>query len=106
MNEDCGEPLYIDTARFLANKAGVEAAGIAMDLIGHLWWPTKTAFAFDEEALATKLDAELPARGYTADLLRRRREAVASFFTVLPDGRWVPSPEYFSLTDGNAEQQG
>lgn len=24
---------------------------------------------------------------------------VASFFTVLPDGRWAPSPEYFSASD-------
>jgi hypothetical protein len=46
----------------------------------------------------------LPARGYTSELLRQHRNAIASFFTVLPDGRWVPSPEYFSVTDGNAEQ--
>jgi hypothetical protein len=98
-----GAPLYIDVKRFLANKAGAEAVGIAMDLIGLVWWPTKTAFVFDEEVLAAQLAALLPARGYTANMLRKRRKAVATFFTALPDGRWVPSPKFFSLTDGNAE---
>jgi hypothetical protein len=37
-------------------------------------------------------------------MLRRARKKIASFFTVLPDGRWVPSPKYFSLTDGNADR--
>ena len=55
-------------------------------------------FVFDEDALAARLASELPARGYTAEMLLRRRKKIASFFTVLPDGRWTPSPEYFSLT--------
>lgn len=57
MLENRGEALFIDTQRFLSNKAGLEAVGIAMDLIGHVWWPTKCAFAFDEEAVAA------PSRG-------------------------------------------
>jgi hypothetical protein len=61
---------------------------------------------FDEEASASRLAKELPAEGYTAELLRRQRNTIASFFTVLPDGRWVPSPEFFSVTDGNAERAG
>jgi hypothetical protein len=105
-DEDQDEALFINTRRFLSNTAGLEAIGVAMDLIGHVWWPTKTAFMFDEEALAARLAVELPARGYTADLLRKHRAAIASFFTVLPDERWAPSPEYFSLTDGNTEQRG
>jgi hypothetical protein len=99
-----GECLYLDVGRFDANRAGLEAIGAAFDLVYRIWWPTKAAFVFDEEALAARLGKELPARGYTADLLRQHRSAIASFFTVLPDGRWAPSPEYFSLTDGNAEQ--
>jgi hypothetical protein len=99
-----GEPLYMDVERFLANKAGTEAVAIAMDLIGYIWLPTKIGFVFDEGALALRLATKLPARGYTSDMLRRNRESVSSFFTVLPDGRWVPSPEYFSLTDGNSER--
>jgi hypothetical protein len=99
------EPLYIDVKRFLANASEVrpEAFGIAMDLILLAWWPTKGAFMYDEDALAALLTAKAPARGYTARVLRKHRKAVARFFTVLPDGRWTPSPEFFSLTDGNAE---
>jgi hypothetical protein len=33
-DDERGTPLYIDVRRFLANKAGAEAVGIAMDLIG------------------------------------------------------------------------
>lgn len=101
-----GSPLYINTARFLADGVGFEAAGIVMDLIGRVWWPAKSGFVFDEEALAARLAAELPGRGYTADVLRRHRAAVAAFFIVLPDGRWAPSPRYFSLTDGDTERRG
>jgi hypothetical protein len=96
---------YIDTERFLANSASSEAAGIAMDLVLRMWWPTKTAFVFDEEALAASFGKELPARGYSAVLLRRRRSEIASFFTILPDGRWAPSPEYFSITDNDVSVQ-
>jgi hypothetical protein len=105
-DEDRGEPLYIETKSFVRKSRGVrpEVLCIAMDLICLVWWPTKTAFAFDEEALAARFAADLPARGYTPDMLRQNRKKVASFFTVLPDGRWVPSPKYFSLTDGNAER--
>jgi hypothetical protein len=103
-DEDPGEPLYIGVERFLADRANAEAAGVAMDLIARVWWPLKTPFVFDEDALAARLASELPARGYTAEMLRRRRKKIAPFFTVLPDGRWVPSPKYFSLTDGNAER--
>jgi hypothetical protein len=90
---------YIDTERFLANSAGNEAVGIAMDLVLRVWWPTKTAFVFDEENLAASLAKELPARGYSVEILRRRRSEIASFFTILPDGRWVPSPEYFGIAE-------
>ena len=82
------QPLWINTEAMLANRAGAEASGIAMDLIMRVWWPTKQPFTFDPKALAARFNAQVP------------REAT-TFFTVLPDGRWAPSPEYFSLTDGN-----
>ena len=72
-DEDPGEPLYIGVERFLADRANAEAAGVAMDLIARVWWPLKTPFVFDEDALAARLASELPARGYTAEMLRRRR---------------------------------
>ena len=101
-----GERFYINPEFVLADEAGGEATGITIDLIVHIWWPTKSGFAFDEEALAARLAAELPGRGYTADVLRKHRGAIASYFTVLPDGRWVPSPEYFRFADGGTEQPG
>ena len=103
---DRGESFYINPECFLADAASPEAVGIVMDLVGCIWWPTKSGFAFDEEALAARLAAELPARGYTAAVLRRHRDAVASFFTVLPDGRWAPSPECFGPTDGDTGRRG
>lgn len=95
------QPLWINTEAMLANRAGAEASGIAMNLIMRVWWPTKQPFTFDPEALAARFNAQVPARGYTAAKIEKRRKAIATFFTVLPDGRWAPSPEYFSLTDGN-----
>jgi hypothetical protein len=61
------DPLYIEVKGFLRKirRADPEVVSIVMDLIGFVWGPTKTAFAFDEEALAARFAAKLPARGYT-----------------------------------------
>jgi hypothetical protein len=90
--------LYIHPESFFANEAHPVAKAMAGDLAYFVWWPTKDAFVFDEEALAAHFAKRQPASRYTAKLLRRHRKAVATFFTVLPDGRWVPSPEYFGVT--------
>jgi hypothetical protein len=95
---------WVDTERMLANKAGARAMGLAIDLIMTMWLPTRGAFRYDEQQLAEHFARVLPARGYTARKLRGYRKAVATFFTALPDGSWAPSPEYFSVTDGNAER--
>ena len=92
-DEDRGEPLYVDTKSFGRKTRGVrpEALGIAMDLISLVWWPTKTAFAFDEEALAARFALELPARGYTPDMLRQNwKKKIAS--TAHPSRRCPPLP--------------
>jgi hypothetical protein len=102
MSEERGDPLWIDVERVLAT-AGAGQIGVAIDLIMLVWWPTKSAFVYDEEVLAKLFAEKLPGRGYTPAKLRKYRKAAAIFFTVLPDGRWTPSPEFFSLTDGNAE---
>lgn len=105
MVDQSEEPLYIDAEAMLANTAGMQALGIAIDLIVHLWWPTKSPFAFEPAALSRLLQEKLPARGYTEASLRARGSSLMTFFTVLPDGRWTPSPTYFSLTNGNPGSQ-
>jgi hypothetical protein len=37
----------------------------------------------------------------TAEKLESLRSEVSTFFTILDDGRWVPSPVFFSMVDGN-----
>jgi hypothetical protein len=104
MHKD-GEPLYIDSQSMLANKSGMQAVGIAMDLVCLLWWPTKSPFVFEPKAIAECFHESLPARGYTEEILREHAQSAMTFFTVLPDGRWTPSPIYFSATDGNPGSQ-
>jgi hypothetical protein len=102
--EDRGDQLYLDVARVLAkDKGSLGGIGLAMDLVMLVWWPTKSAFVFDEKALTKLFDEKLPARGYTSAMLRKYRKDAAVFFTILPDGRWTLSPEFFSVNDGNAE---
>ena len=96
--------LWIDSERMLANRPGARALGLAIDLIVTVWLPTKAGFRYDEQQLADHFANVLPARAYTVRKLRSYRKAVATFFTVLADGRWAPSPEFFSSTDGNADR--
>ena len=101
MNRDRGDPIYIDSSAMLENRVGLEARGMAMDLISLLWWPTRQPFEWDIPKLSTFLSKELPARGYSEETLRRNETEVKTFFTVLPDGRWAPNPKFFSMTNGN-----
>lgn len=101
MNEQREDPLYIDAKAMLENKVGFVGKGIAMDIICCIWWPSKNAFTFDPKTLATQLAKELPARDYTEQILRENAEDIKTFFTVLPDGKWAPSPQYFSVSNGN-----
>ena len=99
MQDEKDEPLYfnIEAARPLAREIGPEAYGLVVSLIMEIWWPTKEAFQYEPDALADRLTAT----AVTADDLVRLRELAARFFTVLPDGRWAPSPEFFSITDAS-----
>ncbi|RUL78228.1 hypothetical protein [Dyella choica] len=72
-----------------------------MDLVMIMWWPGKQPFEFNAKELVIHLNAQLPARGYSEDALMRNYEDIKSFFTVLPDGKWAPSPTYFSMSNGN-----
>lgn len=100
-DHDRGDPLYINAQAMLENNAGLAAVGLAMDLIMVVWWPTKAPFKWDESLLSKLLNKALPARGYTEETLRQHRDEASSFFTVLENGRWAPSPDFFSLVNGN-----
>ena len=94
-------PLYIDTNAMHANKAVPEAVGIAIDLITYVWLPGKMPFKYDPKTLAEHLAKALPARGYSEDVIIRNEATLRTFFTELQTGEWVPSPEFFSVTNEN-----
>ncbi len=99
MQDENDEPLYfnMEAARPLAREIGPEAYGLVMSLIMEIWWPTKEAFLYEPDVLVDRLTAS----NLTADDLARLREPAARFFTILSDGRWAPSPEFFSITDSS-----
>jgi len=102
MNEHGEDPLYINTGAFTTcNKGSLESVGLAMDLVTIIWWPTKDAFEFDPALLAERINHAAPGRKINAMKLRKLAEEARQFFTVLPDGRWAPSPEFFSVTTGS-----
>jgi hypothetical protein len=94
-----GPPIYISPEAILTSTAPMEAVGIALIVLSLVWWPTQTPFEWDEKRLLVKLRSQLPGCDYTLDQLARNRSEAQSFFCRLDDGRWVPSPEYFSLTN-------
>jgi hypothetical protein len=72
-----------------------------MSLLFEVWWPTKEPFVWDSVALAKQLTA----KGVTKDELEEHKEAASTFFFMMPDGGWAPSPEYFSMVNGNPGSQ-
>lgn len=98
MSDDRGDVVWINVeALNKADRGDVAGIGLAMQLLTQVYFPTKQPFVFDPEALAKRMTA----RDATPESLARLRDAAAKFFTILPDGRWAPNPEFFSLTDGN-----
>jgi hypothetical protein len=93
------QPIWVNVTAFQHTRP--EVLGAVMDLVAYFWAPTKSAFTFDPDGITEHLNAAMPARGYTAAGLKRDRAEIAKFFVETPDGRWAPSPEYFSLTSGN-----
>lgn len=98
-----GSPLYLDAERFWTKAGPMDSFPVAcaMDIIFHLWWPSKQPVTPDAVTIIGTLSKKLPNRGYTVEKFEKHRADMLQFFTELPDGRWVPSPEYFSLIDGN-----
>ena len=61
---------------------------------------TKLARHFGWRFVSFVMEAVIgqPRRRYTAASVAKDLPGAARLFTVLPDGRWAPSPEFFSLT--------
>lgn len=95
MTED--EAIYVDHTAMRAVECSLAARGLAMSLLFEVWFPTKQGFVWDAEDLAARVSAP----DATPAMIEAEKDDVAKFFTVLADGRWVPSPAMFSMTDGN-----
>lgn len=94
------EPLYLDVEAFQAiDDVSPAAAGLAMRLVTQVWFADRKGFLWQPEVLAGRLVG----KGITAESVAALKDEVERFFTILPDGRWVPSPHLFSMTDGNLD---
>lgn len=98
MQDEHFEPLQFDgnLAERIAQEIGSEAFNLGLLLITEIWWPLGQPFAYDTASLAGKL-AQF---GVVSSDLERVRSAASRLFSVLPDGRWEPSPELFKISDG------
>lgn len=94
---DNEEAIWVNHEALRSNRVSLAALGTAMSLVFEVWWPTKKGFQWEPEQLATLITAP----DVTPQGLEELRDEVATFFTILDDGRWVPSPIYFSMVDGN-----
>lgn len=95
-------PLYIDVEAMLrsASKGGLASKGLAMTLVFGVWEPGRQPFTYDPDQLFERLSAG-GHTGITRDELVQHKAGAQRYFVVLDDGRWAPSPEFFSVTDGN-----
>ena len=87
-------PIYLDVEALRRVDVSLKARGIAVTLVLEVWWPSQEPFDFDPQRLATVISG---ARVSVEDLVSER-DAISQLFTSLPDGRWAPSPVFFSLT--------
>lgn len=94
------QPLYIDVEAMLAVKGSAGGHGLAMTLVCGIWEPERQPLVYDAAAILARLRAAGDTGTTAADMKKYENDA-QRFFVVLDDGRWVPSPEFFSVTDGN-----
>lgn len=90
--------LYIDIDKLQETLEKTKTA-LGFDLVICVWSPGKQPFIYDPVRLAAHLASAVPGRKYTAKFLAKHRDDAALFFTVLPDGRWAPRPDLFSISD-------
>jgi hypothetical protein len=90
--------LYLNIPK-LQELMGETDTALGIDLVICIWAPGKQPFRYEPERLAEQLRTMVPGRKYTTAYLRERETEAALFFTILPDGRWAPRPDLFSLSD-------
>ncbi len=98
-DDERGQPLWLNTEALLEIRTSHAARGLAMSLVFEVWEPLRQPFGYDPEALAKRLTGP----DATPAVIAKHRDQASRYFVILEDGRWAPSPEFFSVTDGNAE---
>lgn len=94
------QPIFVDRFALRGVASTAAGRGLAMTLICGIWSPERQPFRYERDTIL----AQLRARGdnlITAEEIERHEYEARRFFTVLDDGRWTPSPEFFSLNNGN-----
>ena len=94
------QPLYLNTEALLSVRGNPSAHGLALMLIFAIWEPERIPFIYDPDAIFARLQA-MGQKGIKRAELDKHKEAAKRFFVILDDGRWAPSAEFFSVTDGN-----
>ena len=94
------QPLYLNTEALLAVTGNPAAHGLALMLVFAIWEPERVPFVYDADAIFARLQAG-GQKGIKRSDLDDYKEAAKRFFVILDDGRWAPSAEFFSVTDGN-----
>jgi hypothetical protein len=79
----------------------VRATAIAMELLARHAPEGVGAFDFDSAAIAAMCSRDR--EKLNAADIAGMREDLLQFFTVLPDGRWAPSPAIFVANDPYGE---
>ena len=76
----------------------------ALDIIMLLYFPTYEPIDPDPERVTAALAARKPQapEQLSAETFRKYRHLIAEWFAETPDGRWVPNPEIFHVSEGYA----
>lgn len=93
-------PIYINMPRFMEL---VQASGdirISAVVIGLLAYGGNGAFTWDSTRIAEFISGPRPG-DITASDLDSMKEAIRGFFVEVRAGLWAPSPDVFSMVDGN-----
>lgn len=93
-------PIFINTDEVLARskRTSLFAVGIMVQLLGCCG---NGPFQWEPAAIAAWLTEHGAGDVISEADLREIEDNLHLFFFVLPDGRWVPSHEVFSVVDGN-----
>lgn len=106
-DDDLGGNVYVHVKEFanLARAEDVNSEGfmLGMLLLTGVYYPAKIPFEWNSEDLSRRIKAAFPGRDFTPEKIESLRGSAALLFEILEDGRWVPSPKYFSVNNGNID---